>query len=78
MATGISEINKTVGLILGRADVKPSDRLYEDLGAESVDVLNIIATIEEMYGIAIDDANLPSMRTIADLQDVVRRMVVQP
>ncbi len=74
MAIDLAEVAKTVGLILGRVNVKPSDRMYEDLGAESADVLNIVATVEEKFGIKIDDADVPSIRTVSDLHEVVRRL----
>ncbi len=75
MVIDSEDIAKTVGLVLGRVNVKPSDRLYEDLGAESADVLNVIVTVEEKFGIKIDDADVPSIRTISDLHQVVSRMV---
>jgi acyl carrier protein len=75
MVIDLVDIAKTVGLVLGRVNVKPSDRLYEDLGAESADVLNIVVTMEEKFDIEIDDADVPSIRTISDLHEVVRRMV---
>jgi acyl carrier protein len=75
MVIDLMHIAKTVGLVLGRINVKPADRLYEDLGAESADVLNIVVTMEEKYGIRIDDADVPSIRTISDLHQVVSRMV---
>ncbi len=73
MPIELDDVVKTVGLVLGRRKVAPSDRIYEDLGAESADVLNLVATMEEKYGISIDEASVPSVRTVADLHDLVRR-----
>lgn len=70
-----NEIAKTVGLVLGRRNVAPADRIYEDLGAESADVLNIVVTVEEKYGISIDEASVASIRTVADLHELVSRSV---
>jgi acyl carrier protein len=75
MVIDLTEIAKTVGLVLGRSNPKPSDRLYEDLGAESADVLNVVVTVEEKFGITIDDADVPAIRTISDLHELVNRMV---
>ena len=74
MVVDVVDIAKTVGLVLGRANVKPSDRLCEDLGAESADMLNIVVTMEEKFKIQIDEADVPSIRTVSDLHEVVRRM----
>ncbi len=75
MPIEIDEIVKTVGLVLGRRNVVPSDRIYEDLGAESADMLNLVVTVEEKYRIAIDESIVPTIRTVADLHELVRRTV---
>ena len=65
---------ETVGLValqLGTRVVQPGDRLVEDLGAESADVLNLVATLEDRYGIEIDEEEIPRLATVAD----VRRLV---
>ncbi len=74
MPVELNDVTRTVGLVLGRRNVAPSDRIYEDLGAESADMLNLIATMEEKYGISIDEASVPSIHTVADLHELVRRI----
>lgn len=75
MPVELQDICRTVGLVLGRRDVAAASRLAEDLGAESADVLNIIVTVEEKYGISIDDAEVPSVRTVGDLHQLLCRIV---
>jgi acyl carrier protein len=75
MQVELDNIRKTVGLVLGRRNVAASDRLIEDLRAESADILNVIVTIEEEYGITIDETSVPSIRTVADLYDLVRHTI---
>jgi acyl carrier protein len=75
MMVEMNDIAKTVGLILGRRNVAASDRIAEDLGAESADVLNIVATIEEKYGISISEADVATIRTVAELRDLVGRTI---
>ena len=75
MSVELQDVCRTVGLVLGRRDVAAGSRLVEDLGAESADVLNIVATVEEKYGISIDDAEVPSVRTAADLHHLISRLV---
>jgi acyl carrier protein len=75
MPVEMSDICKTVGLVLGCRNVVAANRLAEDLAAESADILNLVATVEEKYGISIDDADIPSVRTVADLHDLVCRCV---
>jgi acyl carrier protein len=67
----LEEVGRTVSLVLGRRDVKADDRLIEDLGAESMDVLGVIVALEEKHGIAIDETAAAGVRTVRDLYDVV-------
>ncbi len=73
MPVQMDDICRTVGLVLGRRDIAATSRLAEDLGAESADVLNIVVTVEEKYRISIDEADIPLIRTVADLHGVVSR-----
>ncbi len=65
------EIIRLVCLALGRREARPEDRILEDLGAESADVANILAALEDKYGIYIPEDEIPNIRTIADLQALV-------
>ncbi len=68
----LEQIRRMVELQLGRRDVGPDDRIVEDLGAESADIVNIIATVEERFGIIIDETELPGIRTVSDLHQLVQ------
>lgn len=52
---------------LGAAAVSASDRLVEDLAAESVDIAAIVAALEERLGIVVAEESLPGIRTVGDL-----------
>ncbi|MBQ9468468.1 MAG: acyl carrier protein [Clostridia bacterium] len=41
--------------------------IKEDLGADSLDVLQLLMTIEEKYGIVIPDEELATFRTVSDI-----------
>ena len=68
----IDEITKLVGMQLGKRNVNENDRFMEDLGAESADVANIVATVEEKYGITIREAEIANLLTPADLFGLVQ------
>ena len=72
MSADPAEIPTIVGLQLGREEVLPEHRLFEDLGAESGDFVAIVAIVEERYGIFIEEEELPAIRTVADLQRLAR------
>jgi acyl carrier protein len=74
MATAsMDEIKKLVGLQLGKRIVNESDRFVEDLGAESADVANIVAVVEEKYGITIKEAEIANITTPANLLALIQQ-----
>jgi acyl carrier protein len=68
----MEEIKKLVGLQLGKRNLRDNDRFMEDLGAESADIANLVATIEEKYGITIKEAEIARLFTAADLFALLR------
>jgi acyl carrier protein len=71
MAVTIEDIQTLVGLQLGQRKVSAQDRLMEDLGAESADMVNIIATAEDKYHISLEEADISMVRTVRDLYDLI-------
>ena len=67
MTVTIDEIREMVGLQLGKKDVRAEDELQADLGAESADVANLVAVLEDRYGVEIDEEELPDLVSVADL-----------
>jgi acyl carrier protein len=67
MLIELDDVCRTVGLVLGCRDPKADDRIETDLGGESIDVLNITVTLEQKYGIAIEEAAMADVSTVRDL-----------
>jgi acyl carrier protein len=67
MLIELDDVRRTVGLVLGCRDPKADARIEADLGAESLDVLNLVATLEDQYAIPIDEAALAGVSTVWDL-----------
>ena len=65
------EIQRLVELQLGKRHVHDSDRLVEDLGAESADVANLVAAMEEKYGITIKESEIARIFTPIDLFELI-------
>lgn len=72
----IEEIKKLVSLQLGVRDVNDDSLLVEDLGAESADLANIIAVLEDKYQIVVKETEIAKIRTPADLFELVRTYVL--
>jgi acyl carrier protein len=69
-----TQVRDLVARQLGRRDVALDDRLIEDLGAESMDVVTIVAVIEEAYGVRVDEERLASLHTVRDLAGEIARL----
>ena len=54
-------------LHLGGMEITRESRIKEDLGADSLDVLQMLMTIEEEKGIVIPDEVLPTLKTVGDI-----------
>lgn len=67
MPMNVYEIKTIVSIQLGIAHVKSEDRILEDLGAESADVVGIIAALEDKFNIFIDEEEIPQINTVQDL-----------
>ena len=67
------EICEMVELQLGKQNVRPNDRFVEDLGAESADVANLVARVEERYDIFIKESEIARIFTPTDLLAMVRQ-----
>lgn len=60
-----------MALTLGATRVRESDRLLEDLGLESADMLNLLNAVEDRFGVSIDEIEAFELRTVADLGDLI-------
>lgn len=52
-------------------DVVPSSSFNEDLGADSLDFLELIMAVEEEFSFDISDSDAESLETVGDLIDYV-------
>ncbi len=57
----------TEQLMVDADKIKPETRIKEDLGADSLDILQIVMTFEDEYGIKIPDDDLAGFETVGDI-----------
>jgi acyl carrier protein len=69
----MDDIKKVVSLQLGVRQVNDNSLLVEDLSAESADVANIVASLEEKYQITVTEPEIARIRTPADLLELVNK-----
>ena len=51
----------------GGVEVTPESRIKEDLGADSLDVLQLLMAIEDEYGVEVPDEKLAEFSTVGDV-----------
>ncbi len=69
------QIRKLVSEQLGvdQNQVTPRASILDDLGADSLDVVELVMAIEENFDIEIPDEAIEAMRTIGDVESYVAR-----
>ena len=72
-----TRITKIIKEQLGveESEVKPDARFVDDLGADSLDTVEILMAIEEEFGIEIPDEDAENAKTV---EDVIRYINKHP
>lgn len=56
------------------ATLTPETNLKKDLGADSIDSVEVVFEIEETYGIEIEDSVAETINTIGDAINVIKQL----
>lgn len=54
-------------------DVKNDSNIAEELGADSLDLVEILMSLEDEFGISIPDEAIPEIKTIKDVVDFIEK-----
>ena len=79
MSDGSTTIEEHLIRLLGKTlvdttRVSSATNLVGDLGLESIQVIEYLCEVEDYFDLAIDEATLADVHTIADLAVVVRKL----
>jgi acyl carrier protein len=74
MKANDDELRDLIAVQLGLDTVRLDDRLVEDLGADSIDLVTIVAVVEESYRVRVQEERLPLLRTVRDLAEELARL----
>lgn len=69
----IARLRELVAIQLGidLREVVPDARILDDLGADSLDVVELVMALEEAFGIVVPDEAIKGMSTIGDVERYV-------
>lgn len=69
----LDKVKKLVASQLGVSEEKITEesKLIEDLGADSLDVMEMLMALEDEFGISISDDETAKMKTIAGVVSVI-------
>ena len=54
--------------------VTMTSRLVEDLGADSLDVVELIMAFEDEFGVSLPDEDIASMKTVGDVVNYINKL----
>lgn len=57
------------------SDIRPTDILVDDLGADSLDIVEIIMAVEEEFNIEISEKDAIQVVTVQELIDCVKKRI---
>ena len=62
-------VNKVISELLGitTADIKPESNLEDDLGADSLDAVEIVMGLEDEFEIEVEDEVAEQWKTVQDI-----------
>lgn len=53
--------------------VTPETRIVEDLGADSLDMVEMLMTLEEEFGIEVPDEEAANLKQVSDLVEFIEK-----
>ncbi|MDP6980911.1 MAG: acyl carrier protein [Myxococcota bacterium] len=56
-------------------EMQPEANILEDLGADSLDVVELVMAMEETFDIEISDEEAEAMRTVSDVEQYITARV---
>ena len=70
MKTSLNAVIATFKKVLA-IDVESSTRIGDDVDVDSVDILEVITSLEQQYAVKVDDSDLYQLETVADIADLL-------
>jgi acyl carrier protein len=53
------------------AEITPATNIMEDLGADSLDIVELLMAVEENFGVSVPDEDVPGLKTVQDIASYI-------
>lgn len=69
----IEKIKKVLAEQLGidESTISDDSNILEDLGADSLDIIEMLMTLEDEYGVTIPDDKINQVKTVSDVANLI-------
>ena len=54
--------------------VTPDAKIVEDLGADSLDIVELLSRLEDEFGVTIPDEDVENLKTVADVANELEKI----
>lgn len=54
--------------------ITPESEVVKDLGADSLDVVELLMQLEEEFGITLPDSEMENIKTVQDIVDMMEKL----
>ena len=61
-------------LNLSADQIKPESDVVKDVGADSLDVVELLISLEDDYGISIPEYDIVNFKTVQDFVDMIEKL----
>lgn len=75
METALERVREIVVYVMPeiQADIAAGDRLEEDLGIDSLSLVEILVQVEKRFFFTLDDSELIDVESVQDILDIIQR-----
>ena len=56
------------------SSIRPESEVVKDLGADSLDVVELLMTLEDEFGITLPEDDVEKVKTVQDIVDMMNRI----
>lgn len=60
-------------LNISKEKIQDDSKLVEDLGADSLDMVEMLMTLEDEFGVSISDEDALKLKTVADIVSYIEK-----